>query len=943
MQSQISSYCGLASRALCLSAPGIVVFAYWNPIFANPLVVKELLGLTLGLLSFLTWWVWRGGPKSALDLPNPFTRPLAYLCIWSLLTLAWPWAEAKQMAFHHWVCFAGYLLFLPPLFSFGASARFRQAYLSGVFLVLTCMLVLAAFQINGESLWGLLSVAGGSSRKRIGLTIGHNNGVSPILLFASFLSLGVGIGMRSLSLRIPFLLTTLACWLLILFFLLTRSTILGLGAGILVLLVMNLYPLLRSKSTSSPRLKKILVGGTLGLLLLATVAGSIAIRGGSIKGEYDPNLARNITDRLRTLNPQFLMVDSRARLWSIGATMMADHPLFGLGFSTAKYQYPHYQAKFFEKHPNFPAGPTPKHSERLHNDYLQWAVECGAIGLVLLLWGFFLFLKTGWVWMNRSRDRPTGLRFQQSCFFIGLLVVLMDAFFSFTAHIAPIAIFFPGLLVLWVGTFESPTFDPPSRKKFSVSNRASIAVIVWTVLAIPVGLGSTGPSGLMGQSGVFVPITAQFLGRTHEGELEAVGPDVRSEFDRMKRQFDAGTVKGPSDIEVFLDLIDVLQAKYKKVVDILPFAGQGILYGADFQMRAHVFLEENRQGISRTVTGFVEKSDPKDLANLKERLIKIYREFPDFLPTAERYYQMALESYRWHGVYWSLGLTQLELASRSETPEKVSERLVDSARESLRMGRRIFPNQDRFFLELDVALRVGDASQAVELATELMVRNPGLLVNEVFPRIAERSIKKDRITGKLRLDPVMEDFFEILLPHLTQDHLGILLYALTILDYGNSEDVAKKYATVAKTDLSPIESVFVDYRILKNRKDLEDLSEELSLYREFIASETSTSLDDRVIYLSDLQRFAPHTVDLSEWEVELRKLLETPDLPFPMVISSHSLAQEAYDRGDLVETLRRMVHADAEMTWQMQNGMDGRRNGTLDATLWGIGYPFLMN
>jgi hypothetical protein len=312
------------------------------------------------------------------------------------------------------------------------------------------------------------------------------------------------------------------------------------------------------------------------------------------------------------------------------------------------------------------------------------------------------------------------------------------------------------------------------------------------------------------------------------------------------------------------------------------------------------------------------------------------------MPRAERYYQLALESYRWHGVYWSLGLAQLELALRPDTPTQVAEKLVASAREALATGRRIFPNEERFFLELDTALRAEDTEAAVNLSTELMDRNPGLLIDQVFPKIAERSIKKDPISGKMKLDPVMEEFFRVLLPHLDRTRLGILLYALTILDYGNAEDLAQVYAEKAKEELTPIESIFIDYRILKNPEDLADLSEELEIYRDLIESDTRISSDKRAIYLSDLQRFAPNSADLSAWKEEVELLFGVPDLPFAKAVSGHALAREAYERGDWIAVWRKMMEVDSRMSWQMQNGMDGRVNGTLDTTLWGIGYPLLM-
>lgn len=935
--------CELMSRTFCIAAPPVVVFTYWNPIYSNPLVLKELLTLGLGMLAFLTWWISLGGPVRGRRVSNPYARPLAYLCLWALLTIAWPWNEPKAMGFHHWSCYAGLMLFIPPLFTYGAQARFRSLYLLVLLLTVTFMLVLGASQINGYSLGGLLSVGGGDSRRRMSLTIGHNNGVSPILLFASFLSLGMAVVVRSVLLRIPLILLTVGCWLFIVFFLLTRSTILGLAAGLFLLIVFNLVPLLRRKTTEHPFLKRLLLGGAAALVVFALFAGSIALRGGNIQGEYDPNLARNITDRLRTFNPSFLMVDSRARLWSIGALMAADHPLFGMGFSASKFAYSLYQAKFFERYPDFPAGPTPKQSERLHNDYLQWAVECGAIGTVLLLWCLFVFLRSGWRLLHINNGLGAGARFQQSCFFIALLVLLLDGVFSFPGHIAPIAVFFPGLLMLWAAMVEPTRREAGRVATISAGRRFIIGLMVWLVVAQPIGFASASPTGWVGKTGVYVPFLAQFVGRTHEGVLDGIGPDVRNELDRMKRQLESGTVKSLEDIHVLLDLIEVIRAKYRKVEEIVPFAGQALLYAGDFEMRLHVFFGDQRQRFFDTVTRLARSSEPKAVAEIKDRLVETYRHADEHLPEAERFYQKALTSYRWHGLYWSLGLVQLELASRATLPKKTSESLIQSAREAMKTARRIFSSEERLFLELDVALRVEDLPAAVDLSQNLMNRAPHVLIEQVFPKIVERSVRRDSITGKMRLDPVMEEFFRILLPHLGVERTGVLLYALTILDYGNAKELAGEYAKVAKERLSPLESVFLDFRVLRDRGELAGLSEELEFYRQFIAANPEADWDKRALYLSDLQRFAPKSADLSEWAAEMEGLVGSPDRPFPMAVGLHSLAQQSYERGDWVECWRRMMRADAVMSWQMQSGLDGRRNGVLDSALWGVTHPLMMN
>ena len=951
----------LTSRTLCLAAIPVVVFAFWDYSF-SPLAIKELLTESTGLLAFLCWWVGRaprlekargqrlpeaggadGRRRNPRGLPNPLGTPLLCLCLWALVSILW--TGPKQLALHHWSTLAGLLLFLPPLFEFGASPIFRKTLRNAILVVGTLLLVLAAFQMNGISLGELLRTGGGNSRTRVSLTIGHNNGVAPIVLLTSFLALGAVAETRNRVFRAALVLTCLASWALILFCLLTRSTILGLLFGTLLLVLVNIYHLRRKvalqRTTRANRWPQIALGTALAaILLLVVLGGTFTMKGGAIEGTYNPNLARNIADRLRTLNPKFLMVDSRARLWTIGAYMMKHHPLLGLGFSSAKYDYPFYQAVFFEYHPDFPAGSTSSHTERLHNDYLQWAAECGAMGLLLLLWCLLVFSKTILRWLRRATAVSSRRWFMQSTVLTACVAPLMDAFFSFPAHIAPIAIYLPALVVLWFGeTFPSQPlrfsslFPAPSRSGL----RAACAVGMWAVLTFPLGANEDRQPWLT-RTGVWVPLDSQVYGRYWQGRILAAKTDFTRFLARESPRLASAEDLPPEEVKDALRTIRQVRQLYLKYPPIVPFAGEAIFGAAQCLDTLDEFYASGNVG--QGLAGAVRKN-PKD-EDLRNLVVSERSESVEFITLAKELYEKSQQNYRYHELFRRLGLACLKLSRRHGIPDSLRGELVSSARKDLSVARRIWYTDGGLFLELDLALRMGDKEQADHLVDILLKRSPAFLEAEGLPLMAERGITRHPKTGRKTLDPTIQEFLRLLLPRLTPSHADMLRSVLTLLDGGNAADLTREYALTALRLLPKKDRAFLVYRMLGGRHELGDLAEEMRLYRTLIEEEGSMTLEERVLYLSDLQRFSPPTTDLSEWRSEIEALWRYPDQVFPIAVGHQCLAQEAMESRDWVSAWRHLVEADLHTPVSGRGRVTERRYSALETALWGTAWPFLF-
>ena len=936
----------LMSRTLCLAAVPVVVFAFWDSYF-SPLCIKELLAQTMGLLAFLLWWVAGRGSRDregAKRLPNPLAIPLWLLCAWALISIAW--TGPKQLAFQHWTTLAGIFLFLPPLFDYGRSPLFRRAYRNVLLAVGVCLLVLAAFQLNGISLGDLLRVGGGNTRTRVSLTIGHNNGVAPIVLLTSFLALGAMAGTRTRMLRISLLLTCLACWALIVFFLLTRSTYLGLFFGLLLLTLLNGFHMYSCRERASHGRSRRWMATLLSVctaFAIAVASGSayLAIRGGSIEGAYNPNLARNITDRMRTLNVQYLKVDTRARLWMIGLHMMRHHPLLGLGFSSAKYDYPFYQAVFFEAHPDFPSGPTSNHTERLHNDYLQWFAECGAVGMLLLLWCLLVFGKTILNWLCVARRVSAGAWFAQSATLVACMAVLMDACFSFPAHIAPIAIYLPGLMMLWFGQVFRPA---PSRRSprfatpISLPFRALLAAAAWAVLILPLGADREKQPWLT-RSGLWVPVDSQVRGRYWQGRMAAARGEFEDFVVDAAERFSSPGIPPADEIGFTLNTIRKVRERFLEYPPIIPFAGEAIFAAGRCFDTLHQLYTSPGVGPVLAEAARRYKGDRELLDLIRQERSQV----SEFLDRAEDFFEQSLRNYRYHALFRRLGLVRLKMVGGQNRPELSRPELIGLARKDLETARRIFFSDDGLFLELDIAMRVNDTTSASLLVDELLERAPGFLLDKGIETIAEKGIRRDPNTGRKILDETIQDFFRLLLPRLDDRHADLFRGVVTLLDGGNADALARDYALRGKHFLPLQDTTFLDYRMLDQRASLADIREEIEEFQSSEAGKSAMSPEQRILYLSDLQRFSLPETDMTQWREEVEALREYRDWIFPIAVGWNCVAQESFQECEFLTATRDLLRADGLTSLSNQERVADRRSVTLRSGLWGIGFPMVFD
>jgi len=929
---------GLVSRTLCVSAIPIVVLAFGDHYF-SPLPLKELLIQFLGLLTFLTWWAGKradAGPESSsriVFLPNPLAKPLFFLAVWALFSIAW--TTPKQMALQHWMILFSLMLFFPPLFDFGRSWRFRRLCLVTILAVGAVLVVLAACQLNDISLFGWLRVGGGNTRTRLSLTIGHNNGVAPIVLVTSILALGAVTKTRILSFKIGLVLLAIACWGLILFGLLTRSTILGLIAGGAILVLLNLLPLFgsrqgRSRATYSRRRKIILWVVLLILLCSVTWMGVLAVRGGPIAGEYNPNLAQNFLDRVRTLNPDFLRRDTRARLWAISAVMIRNNPLLGLGLSSAKYEYPYYQAAFFEKYPDYPAGPTQLHTERLHNDYLQWVVENGPLGGIFLLWCFFVLAETARIWLSRTKRRGGGDWFFESTILVACLVLFMDALFSFPAHIAPITIYLPFLAMLWFGALlRGPKSPSPSWLRYGggFATRALIAGVIWCCLVLPLGPNKDGVPWLA-NSGVWSPITTQVAGRGLQNRLASLRQRIFPELRDIGTNLYNGIAPSVDHFSERFNWAKGYCRRTLAMAPLLPFSGEAVYEAADGHFDFYRFLTHTKPYVDRlNQTGW----------KLPKKILQEYGRRPYYLRMAGSLYQATTLNYQYHRLHWVLGEVRLELSELSGVDNETKKDLVEKAKRSLKSAQDIAFKSDRAYQELDIYLRVDDATRAAQLAQVVVDDAWPYLQSIAIPYLAEKQRTRPLMGGKRELIKSQVDILRTLLPQLGKGNLHLTSHIIEILDFAGETDLAREYLHLAKKFAKKnLPRPYWEYRLMGPPDSIKHYSDALESYRNYVEEGVGYMPIFRAFFLNDHLNFAPEGTNLEEWRREMERLLVDSDGTFVVSIACNLMAHDAAEGNDWA----------GSWSWKLRSHAHGRsterRAAIVDSHLWGIAWPLWM-
>lgn len=337
------------------------------------------------------------------------------------------------------ILFAGAIAFFLSVRETASRAFLNQ------FMILVCF---CALIISAVSLMQHLGLATGfmpkwdDPRNRIGSLIGHNTGLSSWLLFPLSFALYLCITATRWGSRLTF--SVIAIIIVLVLVAAQSRAIWILGA----FMIMVLIPvLLRSTGSGWKRIAK--AGALVVMLMLAAIlVQTIAPKRNPFANKHMVSLAERVRHDL--LNPGQLLRETRLRIAVVSMQLVAKRPLFGYGIGAFQYVYPPAQGRFLLEHPDSGLGYTNKRTDLAHNDYLQFLLENGLVGFILLTVPVVMFLRMG----ARAYRRATPGTGKAAIAAVGLpmFTVAVHAFLDFPMHTIPIAVLETACLGLWSST-----------------------------------------------------------------------------------------------------------------------------------------------------------------------------------------------------------------------------------------------------------------------------------------------------------------------------------------------------------------------------------------------------------------------------------------------------------------------------------------------------------
>jgi len=167
---------------------------------------------------------------------------------------------------------------------------------------------------------------------------------------------------------------------------------------------------------------------------------------------------------------------ARAYFWSVGWTMLKEHPVTGVGLGNYKIDYIASEAATLAEPGAAPADPTLPNAAQAHSDYVQAAAELGSLGILAVV-GLLLVLALS-LW-KRLRQNMGWNRLDVLLLSGGVLVFLVHALVGFPAHLAA-----PALAALLLASLAlSPAYGTSATVQSRLTRRALRVGLVFSVLA----------------------------------------------------------------------------------------------------------------------------------------------------------------------------------------------------------------------------------------------------------------------------------------------------------------------------------------------------------------------------------------------------------------------------------------------------------------------------
>jgi O-antigen ligase len=399
----------------------------WLAFNHSPLVVKESLLLALGALLiagsvlYLALNSYRELRTSDVPLLN-WSNPALWMGAFFLLgflrlaLVPTPYMGLRTLLLMT-ICTIG-----PAAIVAVGQSRMVWKRIPALTLAIGIILALIALLQHLGRVRGWLPDQSGEPRNRMGSLIGHNTGLSGYLLFSCCVAVW-GVLTRRGSFRF-WSIAYLPLGLFVVLSAQSRSAWLAFAVAALV--------------------GAFLLGPSLGKMMVrrAMIYGGSALAIGLILATAFPSvnpLARQVTplmERLRNdvFNLDQLRRETRYRVFFAGAPLVAQAPVFGHGPGQFQWVYPPAQGRYFNTHLNQTRAYTVKRTDIAHNDWLQFAIEFGIVGILLAGTAAYLVLRRireNWLALPQGPERAL-----LSLWLSAIAGLLVQAAVDFPFHLA---------------------------------------------------------------------------------------------------------------------------------------------------------------------------------------------------------------------------------------------------------------------------------------------------------------------------------------------------------------------------------------------------------------------------------------------------------------------------------------------------------------------------
>jgi len=444
----------LGILSLPLAFPRFLIFLPLKTSFIGSLVPQTLLlsytplNLKEALAAFIaTWviavWLVRSLVAGRLEFVwTPLHAPFLVIIGVAGLTFLRPLAWRLQL--RDFALLIGYLGLLNLFLLQGFRLRFRRKALR-LFLWVAALFTAIVFAMDRDWYFEPFVKEVTENRRSLYATIGHNISVASLLMLILVYTLGGVAEARRWWKRILF-----ALWAVLALNLIVATQTVGVWLALVLLVPVSglvfWQGFIRRRAARCGAGASRWVMITVGFLVLAFV-GLFMLNEFLGRGRAGSSPMDRL--RMRT-NPQILQTGTRARLWTISMFLVRERFPAGVGFSGFKYLYPKEQGRYFREHPDSVLFPTDKHTDRVHNEYLQLWVELGAAGLLALLWALGVLVSLQWR-VLRSARLPVWRRFRATVAFLAIAATLFHLLTSFELHVASTAYLFLLGFCLWIG------------------------------------------------------------------------------------------------------------------------------------------------------------------------------------------------------------------------------------------------------------------------------------------------------------------------------------------------------------------------------------------------------------------------------------------------------------------------------------------------------------